>query len=371
MGIRLIEIVNTSGWFPVMPAPLFPLTICFCLGILTSHVVVYPLPALLLMDCLLLFCSWVLFILKKPACFPLAMYGTFAILGLTWTPISEMSYGSNHLKNLYKTGKLDLGQPCRVTGICTENKVKRGLGEQVELGVSKIENGFASFKTSGKVRLALYYAQTPVPFGLQPRKTAEGTAWNGKSQPCREQYLTPAPVVHVGEEVEILVNLRPATNFGNPGQFDYIAYLERQGVFLVGTVKSELLITKLGSGRGNWLDRLISQTRTALLQAIDQTTGHSDEARAALKALLVGEKQDLSPRIEENFQATGIYHVLVISGQHVAIMAVSLIWFFRLFPLPPIFRVALTILALVFYCLLAGGQSSILRATVMTTAFLL
>ena len=354
-----------------MAAPLFPLTVCFCLGIFTSRAVVYPLSALLVMDCFLLLCSWTLYCLRKAVCFSIAICASFAFLGLTWPTVSELSCSGNHLKYLCKTGKLDLSLPCRLTGICTESKVRRGLGEQMELTVSRIENGLKAFDTSGKVRLALYYAQMPTSSESRPDKAIGNVAGKEERRIPYENSFNFLPVIPVGDEVEVLVNLRLPTNFGNPGQFDYTAYLERQGVYLVGAVKSELLITRLGSGRGNWLNRFVSATRSSLLHAIDQTRDYSDEAKGALKALLLGEKQELSPKTEENFQVTGIYHVLVISGQHVAIMAVSLIWLFRLFPFPVGFRVIFTTFALVFYCLLAGGQSSILRATVMTTTFLI
>ena len=82
------------------------------------------------------------------------------------------------------------------------------------------------FPRKGKVRLALYYQKGEVP---------------------REPLLRP------GDQVEVLANLRLPKNFNNPGQFDYVAYLERQDVALVGTVKSELLITRLATGQGSWL----------------------------------------------------------------------------------------------------------------------
>jgi predicted membrane metal-binding protein len=129
---------------------------------------------------------------------------------------------------LTRSGKLDLNEPCRITGICTKGSIPKGIGEQIELAVQRVENRFSTFATQGNVRLALYYQKGEVP---------------------REPLLRP------GDQVEVLANLRLPRNFNNPGQFDYVAYLERQDVALVGTVKNELLITRLATGQGSWLSR--------------------------------------------------------------------------------------------------------------------
>ena len=57
------------------------------------------------------------------------------------------------------------------------------------------------------------------------------------------------PLLSPGDQIEVLANLRLPKNFNNPGQFDYVSYLDRQDVALVGTVKSELLITRLATGK--------------------------------------------------------------------------------------------------------------------------
>ena len=48
-----------------------------------------------------------------------------------------------------------------------------------------------------------------------------------------------------------------------------------------------------------------------------------------MKALLLGDRSALDARIEETFRITGIYHVLVVSGQHVAVIAAFLYALFR------------------------------------------
>ncbi len=168
----------------------------------------------------------------------------FACLGLTYPAIHEASYAPQHLRMLIRSGKLDLKEPCRIKGICTRGSVPKGIGEQIELSVQQVENRFSTYATTGKVRLALYYQRND-----KPRQ----------------------PLLSAGDQIEVLANLRLPKNFNNPGQFDYVSYLDRQDVSLVGTVKSELLITRLATGQGSWLSRQIQHLRKALLSRLDRT----------------------------------------------------------------------------------------------------
>jgi competence protein ComEC len=147
--------------------------------------------------------------------------------------------------------------------------------------------------------------------------------------------------------------------------------LERQGVYLVGTIKSELLIIKIASNQGSWLQTTVQKVRGRLLAELDRWQQFSGESAAVLKALLLGTKQELSPQVQDEFQATGIYHVLVVSGQHVAILAAVLLVLMRLLRFPILLRLIFAAIGLAFYCLLTENQPSIVRATQMTLFFLL
>ena len=267
----------------------------------------------------------------------------FACLGLMYPAIHEASYSPQHLRRLTRSGKLDLKEPCRIKGICIRGSVPKGIGEQIELSVQQVENRFSTYATTGRVRLALYYQRNDIP---------------------RQ------PLLSAGDQIEILANLRVPMNFNNPGQFDYVSYLDRQDVSLVGTVKSELLITRLATGQGSWLSRQIQHLRKALLSRLDRTFA-SEQTSGVMKALLLGDQSALDARVEETFRITGIYHVLVVSGQHVAVMAAFLYGLFRWSRFPAALASALTVVGLLLFSALAEGQPSVIRATAMTCTFLL
>ena len=357
-----------------MKSPLFPVTLAFCAGILLSRSLSSPISQLLLTTLALLLVMWLLWLMKKTVLFFGVALLTFLSIGALWPLLHEASFEPNHLRTLVKSGRIDLAEPCRVTGICSKSSVQRGIGEQAELEVDQIENRYSRFFTRGKVRLALYYQKlkkdhddSHEPRGQNFPNSLEASHATGASS----QGAPAHPVLEAGDRIEVLANLTRPKNFNNPGQFDYVSYLERQGVFLVGTIKNDLLITKLAADQGSFLIKPIWKLRAALLNQLNVAFTASEEVKAALRALLLGEKQGLSPQVEESFQATGIYHVLVISGQHVAIMAAFFFGFFKILHLPKGASVPLTMLGLVTYCLVTEAQPSIVRSTLMSCLFLI
>ena len=326
-----------------MKSPLFPVTLAYCIGILAGIWVQTPLPYLLATSAACLLALWLAHVFCRPVLAFLLSLVCFGSLGLLCPAMHQASYAPQHLRMLMRTGKLDLSEPCRITGICTKGSIPKGIGEQIELAVQRVENRFSTYTTQGNVRLALYYQK-----GEAPQE----------------------PLLRPGDQIEVLANLRLPKNFNNPGQFDYVAYLERQDVALVGTIKNELLITRLAAGQGSWFSRQIRRLRVALLSQLDVAFGKGETA-GIMKALLLGDRSALDGRIEETFRITGIYHVLVVSGQHVAVIAAFLYALFRLTRIPSSLAAVLTGFGLLLFSALVEGQPSVVRATAMAGTFLL
>lgn len=327
-----------------MPSPLFAIALAFSLGIFASSGVHSEPPVLLGATSSFLMAAWIAFARRQASlAFWLSLLA-FAGLGVLASSLHEASYGPEHLRTLARKGVLDLSEPCRITGVCSKGSIPRGIGEQIELSVERIENRFSTFATQGKVRLALYYQK-----GETPKQ----------------------PLLNPGDRVEVLANLRLPKNFNNPGQFDYVAYLQRQGVALAGTVKNELLVTRLARDQGGVFERQVWRWRRSLQLKLERLFEGSPLVLAVMKALLLGDKQALNPQVEEKFRATGLYHVLVISGQHIAIMAAFLYGLFKLFRLPRPLTVAFTMAGLAFYGAITEAQPSVVRAALMACVFLL
>jgi len=81
--------------------------------------------------------------------------------------------------------------------------------------------------------------------------------------------------------------------------------------------------------------------------------------------------RDCEETIADEFKASGVNHVLAVSGLHVTIITVMFIGIFALLKLKPKAYVPLIILALIVFAIITGSRPSVLRAVIMNSLFLL
>ncbi len=92
---------------------------------------------------------------------------------------------------------------------------------------------------------------------------------------------------------------------------------------------------------------------------------------AVLETLILGGRGRLTPETTQALQKTGLFHLFAISGAHIGMIS------FMIFGLLKFLRVTtrtsyiLLIVLLIFYSLLVEGRASVVRAAVMSIAFLL
>ncbi|WP_223593588.1 DNA internalization-related competence protein ComEC/Rec2 [Pseudomonas sp. A-R-19] len=116
------------------------------------------------------------------------------------------------------------------------------------------------------------------------------------------------PPVNSGERWRLAVKLKRPVGLLNPQAFDYQAWLLAQRIGVTGTVKQG---ERLAPAQWAWRDGI----RQRLL-AVD-AQGRS----GALTALVLGDGAGLSREDWQVLQDTGTVHLLVISGQHIGLLA--------------------------------------------------
>lgn len=179
-----------------------------------------------------------------------------------------------------------------------------------------------------------------------------------------------APALRYGQQVEVEGRVRPPRNFRNPGSFDYERYLARQNVYwlLFATGASRLRIR--GDGCGSAGTALLHGFRESLIRRIRARFAEQPEARAWLSAMLLGDDSLLPEETLQQYRVAGVYHVLVISGQHIAILAGALLLALRLVAIPRWLRFLLTASACWAYAFVAGQEVPAMRAAFGLTLYL-
>lgn len=150
----------------------------------------------------------------------------------------------------------------------------------------------------------------------------------------------------------------------NPFQFDYGKYLERQEIYAqCYAVNSHF--NKLGSE--NNLLNYLSNFREKIILRLEPFFKSNDNF-SVYKALILGQQQDISPEIVQDYQFAGAVHILSVSGLHVGF--ILLFVQFLLKPLPNtkrgrFIKLIAVLLSLSTFCVLAGMSPSVIRSVVM------
>jgi competence protein ComEC len=139
--------------------------------------------------------------------------------------------------------------------------------------------------------------------------------------------------------------------------FDERKWLRRHGIHVVLRA-DEWHIVGYRGGLPGLADRL----RRAIASAL--ASGSSGERRAVLLGIVLGEDEGLSPELRDRFRASGLYHLLAVSGQNVALVAGGVLLAAWLLGIPRLIGEVFALLAIGGYVLAVGMQPSVVRAGV-------
>lgn len=220
--------------------------------------------------------------------------------------------------------------------------------QRLDLETEQIADGSAALTIRSGVRVSFYGKEVKTESGEEPS-------------------AAPPHLFRYGERVRFPAKLYPPHNFRNPGAFDYKGYLAENGIAALASTKTEnveLLPGFAGNRTELWRTRLHHSI-------IGKIHALWPEREAALvDALLIGENSFLGRDVLTEFQRTGTYHVLVISGLKVSILALVLFWLLRRMRVSDFAASAVTILVTVAYALLTDVGAPVWRATLMLMLYL-
>ncbi|SER18423.1 competence protein ComEC [Gracilibacillus ureilyticus] len=152
----------------------------------------------------------------------------------------------------------------------------------------------------------------------------------------------------------------------NPGQFDYQNFLKKQGY------TGQFVITSIEqtSCEGQSLFQQLFIYRTLLLNRLEDNV--NEFTISWVKALLFGDRNDLTEETVTLFQSWGLSHILAISGLHVGLL-LTCFYFFGLYFLrmtkEQLQWVIITMLPL--YPVISGSAPSVWRASILALLLIL
>lgn len=139
--------------------------------------------------------------------------------------------------------------------------------------------------------------------------------------------------------------------------FDERTWLKRRGIHVVlagdrwRVVGHRHGLGGLGDRLHRWLARSVSGSLRG-------------ERRGVLLGVVLGEEQGISDRLRQDFRASGLYHLLAVSGQNVALVAAGALTLAWLLGIPRWLGQFGALASIGGYVLAVGPQPSVLRAGV-------
>lgn len=173
----------------------------------------------------------------------------------------------------------------------------------------------------------------------------------------REAILLELPLARSPPQGAVLDVIAKVTLPRTGGEFDERAWLRRRGAHVVLTADRWHVVGRRGGllGIGDRLHERLAATITP---------GVGGERHAIVAGIVLGEDEGLSPGLRDAFRASGLYHLLAVSGQNVAFLAGGVALLSWLLGVPRWLGEIGVLSTIAAYVLAVGWQPSVVRAGV-------
>ncbi len=228
-----------------------------------------------------------------------------------------LGFGSTGWRaSAFDTQRLDPaleGRDIQVTGVVQAMPQE---GEDAQRFVLKVES--ARLDAQPVVLPPQLYLGWYSGFFLAPRPDAATVAEPSLALSSRQ----PQPM-RAGERWQMTVRLKAPHGSSNPHGFDYELWLWEQGLQATGSVRAGVHDTPPEKLNGSvsykpryWVERSRQSVREAIFERIE-----SPRKAGVLVALVVGDQNAIERADWDVFRATGIAHLVSISGLHITLFA--------------------------------------------------
>jgi competence protein ComEC len=288
-----------------------------------------------------LFSAWLFYFLRKERASLVLILAGFFFSGFCLHSWQNQQYQNNRLRLLRAEGYLDF------KGIVLKSPERQPDRDILKVKIISVAIGGQEKKITGNLRFTVSHSTT-------------------SSQPLE---------LLARDLIEFSASLSQEESFRNFFPDFMPRYLRSQKIHARAFSKSPLLIAKINQKNQSW-EGFFSGLRRKLQKEIEADFPGKEKSilsteGAILEALLLGENGRLDQKTDRQFQKTGLYHLLAISGAHVAVVTFLLYSMLRLLPVRKRTIHLILLLALIFYAFLVEGQPSVFRATIMASLFFL
>jgi competence protein ComEC len=231
----------------------------------------------------------------------------------------------------------------------------------------------------------------PVKGGVRVNIVPDKLAASAPATDLAASASRPLPTLKCGDLVQAPMRLKVAEYYRDPGAWQYADYLLAQGIGAHASVRTSKLSildearSKLATqseraaqwqceifAAQSWASgRVLGYVHSKANRGLPKILRLSPDDAGMLNAMLFGDRAGLNKTQRVGFERTGSFHLFVVSGMHVGLLAGLVFWLARRLKLRDWLATLLTIVLTFGYALLTGFGAPVQRALFMTTVFLM
>jgi competence protein ComEC len=151
----------------------------------------------------------------------------------------------------------------------------------------------------------------------------------------------------------------------NPNQFDYGQYLSQKSIFAQLYIKENQI--KIGENTAKNPRYYAAKLRNKIINNLEKSDFNKIDLPVII-ALILGQQQDISKAIVQDYQYAGAVHILSVSGLHVGFILLFLHFLLSRFPKNNrwnFFRLLVVFFSLWIFAFISGLSPSVLRSVTM------
>lgn len=169
----------------------------------------------------------------------------------------------------------------------------------------------------------------------------------------------------IGNSIKIETVLQRNQSSKNPNQFDYSRYLADKQIYAqIYCQKREILLSKTIQ-KDIWY--YCAKLHSRIILNLEKSKFNKEEMNVTL-ALILGQQQEISQDIIQDYQYSGATHILSVSGLHVGFIMLFITFILK--PIPntkkgSFFKLISILISLAGFAIISGLSPSVLRSVVM------
>ena len=196
---------------------------------------------------------------------------------------------------------------------------------------------------------------------------AEGIIRKAEQLPSRQRLIAELENPY-GGRIQINAQRYPLFRYGDllkikgvikKPDAEFLNYYKKENI---AGIASYPKISLVESGRGNFIKATLLNFKNKIIETFKNNL--PAEKAAFLAGITLGERQEFSKEFEEKMSLSGTTHIVALSGYNVSVIALAAAGFFGLYFSRTV-TFYLSVLIIILFVLMTGGEASIVRAAIM------